>query len=531
MQRRFGRHRLEDVLFHLNRIVVAWGQDAAAADHIRASVGLQDLPPGQPLLHALAADCARFACAWSLATRALDLRECTQQVALDLLAAAWPLAQEELLVGGAERKALFDSVSNREDIRAGVTGAQRAAQRAQQYRYGHAAILYGEAAARRASRVPSFPYADMQGALRTLIGCDLSRFLGCVLQIEGKSRSAKPRLSVSKLLPVGDDRRVDEMVLAPAGEDGLLQVPVAGQVLRLLSGSPIQMEAWMREEVRGRVRDDRLWLEGPSPLRRFPLVIVHPDRQDHCIAPVPSLISDWLYEPLMDRLFHELRARLSLRAAGQVLGHLHEEHVGYLADLCSPGGGTWISEEEIAHSMPNDVRRPDWIREFDSAVVLLEAKRRHVMPTLVDRIPNPAYKAEAEETLVEALEKVAGFWAAVGRGKVHPLRGARDKQPVAVVVTHDDMDVLAGSREIVDRLQQQLGPDLPRVPTVVMSLHRYEVVMTAWYETGDPNWLPEKLLDAAQNGMKALSALNPGPTGPLWDRIDDLVRRLPGQDR
>ena len=30
--------------------------------------------------------------------------------------------------------------------------------------------------------------------------------------------------------------------------------------------------------------------------------------------------------------------------------------------------------------------------------------------------------------------------------------------------------------------------------------------------------------------MKELSSLNPGPVGPLWDRIDDLVRGLPGAE-
>ena len=365
----------------------------------------------------------------------------------------------------------------------------------------------------------------MQGALRTLIGCDLNRFLGCVLQIEGQSRSAKPELMISNLLPAGDDRRFDEMVLTPAREGALLQVPVAGTVLRLLSGSPAKMETWMRGEVRGRVPEDRLWLEGPSPLRMFPLVNVHPDRSDHCIAPVPSLISDWLYEPMMKRLFDELPDR----NAGQILGDLHEEYVGYLADLCSPDGVAWISDDQIRTSIPQGIACPDWIREFDDAVVLLEAKRSRVRPTLVDRIPDPADKAAAEKTLFRGVEQVAGLWDAAERGTVPPLRGARGKKPVAVVVTHDDLDVLAGSREVVDRLQQQLPAGLPRVPTVVMSLHLFEVVMTAWHETGDPGWLPEKLLDAAQNGMKELASLNPGPVGPLWDRIDDLVRGLPGQ--
>ena len=157
LQERFGRHRLEDVLFHLNRIVVAWGQDEVAADRIRPSIGLPDLGLGQPLLHALAADCARFACAWSLATTRFDLRECSEEITIELLAAAWPLEQEELLVGSPERKALFDSVKNREDLRAGITGSQRAAQRLQQYRYGHAAMLYGEAAARRAAASTASP--------------------------------------------------------------------------------------------------------------------------------------------------------------------------------------------------------------------------------------------------------------------------------------------------------------------------------------------------------------------------------------
>lgn len=523
LEAQFGRYRLRDFALVINRLVVDWDkQEAEAIRSVRFALGVEDFPAGHPVVHALAAEAARLACAWSLPdVDDLNLREIPPGEAVRLLGAAWQFVQNQQLFGTPERRARFNDCRTPEDLRVGVTGTQRAAQRLKTYRCGQAALLFGDVPVELFRREPRFPLQELQDALHRVLGCDLLRFLGCMLQIQGKSLGDNPRVSVHNLLPPLDDRRHDGLVLEPTEGGSGLHVPVGGRVLEVLAASPREMADWMRNQVGSAFPDERLWLDGPNPLWRFPLIRVHHEHQDHCVAPVPSLLDDWLYEPMMDTLYEELPRH----HRDQILGDLHEAYVGHVANLCDPGHGTWTSGEAVRQTLPRRRLCVDWFRECGDAVVLVEAKRCYVRPTLVDRIPDGGDWERVEKTLAGAMEQTADFWRSVTDGLVAPLQSAASKQPVALLVTHGDVDTRVGSSEVVARLRTRVGADLPTIPTVIISLHLFEIVMSAWHQVGDPSWLPQQLLKAASNGTTDLYRTNPGAVGPLWDRFDDLVNR------
>ncbi len=73
--------------------------------------------------------------------------------------------------------------------------------------------------------------------------------------------------------------------------------------LSKLSAPPEDMVARMRAET-GRT-DHLAVVDAPNPLLLHPIVRVLSDRGDCGIAPVPSLIFEWLHEPLADLLLRE----------------------------------------------------------------------------------------------------------------------------------------------------------------------------------------------------------------------------------
>jgi hypothetical protein len=527
LEAQFGHYRIRDFVLRINRLIVGWDRrEEEAIDAVRFALGVNDFPIGNLVVHSLAADAARLACAWSLPdVDGLNLRDLPGDEAVPIIAEAWQFVQNEQLFGNPQRQARFNNCRSQEDLRVGVTGTQRAAQRTKTYRCGQAALMFGDVPVELFGREPGFPIRDLQDALRRALGCDLRRFLGCMLQIQGISVGENPRVSVHNLLPSFHDRRHDGLILELADGRSGLHIPVGGRVLECLAASPREMEDWIRNQIGSTYPDERLWLDGPNPLRRYPLVRVHHEHQDHCVAPVPSLLDDWLYEPMMDRLYEELPRH----HRDQILGDLHEAYVGHVANLCDPGRGTWTSGEAVRLTLPRRRLCVDWFWECGGAVVLVEAKRCYVRPTLVDRIPDGGDWERVEKTLAGAMEQTADFWRSVTDGLVAPLSSAASKQPVALLVTHGDVDTRVGSPEVVVRLRTRVGADLPTIPTVIISLHLYEIVMSAWHQSGDPNWLPQQLLKAATEGTKDLYRTNPGAVGPLWDRFSELVHHeLPG---
>jgi hypothetical protein len=520
LEKAFGHLRLEHVLFGLNEACRAW-QTGALKSKL---VVLEDAKPGNPIFYWLAAETARHAmwyCVRPSMESRIELPWANQFRGWETLEQLIDLSVDIQLNVPAEPIEKWEKTLETELW--GAMGQfflpQYILQRRSPYRTGQALLMYREAPLRRHRRDSSFPLSEFRAALRRVLGTEFERFLFVLLQAEGRATREHPALSPTTLAPV-KDRRFDRLV----GEvdDGGLYTSAYGGLFQALSASPQTMMQWSRERLTALapgVDELRARFDGPNPLTRYPLVRCYPDKWDHCIAPVPHLMSEWLYEPLMDLLAQELG--MGTKVGPTVGAALFEEYIGLLADTCSPVGAGWIHESALQTSRESH-KVVDWARTLNGHVVLLDAKRAYVEPSARGRW-EPKDWAWTKSMVVKGVRQACLFWTAVKAGKVQPLRGT-SATPVAVIVMQGDSTFYNATetwRAEVDAAISDL-PDV--VPWTVMSIDVYENVMTTW-SRHDEGWLPNILMRAArEQSHKAFFELPLRAEGPLWEAFSSFVQ-------
>jgi hypothetical protein len=391
-------------------------------------------------------------------------------------------------------------------------------QRRSPFRVAQALLLYDAAPRRRAKRDATFQLSKYQQALESMLGGSLHHFLFVLLQTHARSKQERPELSFATLAPV-TDRRFDSMV-GGATSEGVYKYSLAG-VLRNLAATPATIQEYSDRASPSRDPMERLGarLKAPNPLWRYPLVRCHREYDDHCIAPVPHLVLEWLYEPMANLLAEQT----CVGAGRSVVATIFEEYVGLIADQSSPDEVAWHQEQGLLPRNASGARVQkapvvDWAREFSEYVVLIDAKRCYVSPESRLRWRETDWSS-AKKAIARGVAQGAGFWREVQSGSVAPLRGATAKQPLLLLVMLGDVEFYVNTEEWRRDIADQLGVADRTIPWICVSLDMYERLMSAWH--GRPvNWLPAQIREAATG-----ASLRPF-FGLSWDDDCPLARVL-----
>lgn len=515
LARLFGGLRLDQVLFEISKACRGW-----LSGELKASSLLDGkLEQGHPMFLWLAAECARNAiwhCPAPSFSSGLALPRSERfrgwQDLLPLMDRSMQLHLKLPIEPMAEWTALLSS--NLMGAMGQIWLRQYVLQRSSPFRLGQALLMYETAVDRRAKRDPGFDGSAFRLALEKAIGADLRRFLLAVMHVYGHASSAQPNIAHSTLVPY-ERRSYDDLL----GQDiNGVHVPAHSAVLERLGATPARMMTWCREQIGAPSTSDadaRTRLVAPNPLTQFPLVACHPDQTDHYIAPVPGLLFEWLYEPLMD---------LVGRTAGpQVAADVFEEYVGLVADLCAPDGQRWLHEDEFQDDGGKVV---DWARVVGDSVVLIDAKRLYVQPVSRVRWSDDDWRT-VKKGICTAIIQAHAFWERVRVGAVAPLKAAKTLRPLVVVVTQGDSTYYASAQDWRAEIQQRVGVE---IPWVAVSLDTYELLMTAWSMNG-PAWLATTLSDYTSGAQpRVLAELPRRAEGPIWQvssqLIDDFATKL-----
>lgn len=518
-EEQFSKYDLADVLFSLNRACCAAQRGTLNSDLPIVKATGSD----QRIFLWAAAETARLALRWCRAP-AFDrsgnsVRGCTPGALDQLVALAIEVLSTDRLHGSVEARLQLEQGDFLDSVLR-IIEPQHLLQRQSQFRAAQAMLMYGEAASRRARRDPWFSISDHHSLIESALGCSIESFVLALQQVLGKSQGSHPLLTANSLIPT-QKREYDSTELYAHHESGLI-TPAAGAVLDRLSGTPAAMVRWMDSEL-GRLGvppvDARPLLEAPSPLHRFPLVSVFRDKPDHCIAPVPHLIDEWLYEPLAAYLYG-----VSDSAGKQRLNLALEEYIGMLLEIGSPDSQPWLHEDRIKPIGGGKVI--DWVREFDDTVVLVDAKRAFI--GLGERYRSLAsdWKTTFEKNWGKAIGQATAFWNAVQQQKVPLLRHCSHKRPLLLVATLSDTDWRAGHLTVHASLSPYLPLGGTHVPFAILSIDRLERIISTW-ETKTPEWLPQFLDIAIQQGTTtATRTLTPTSSGKLSRTFAALFDRL-----
>lgn len=520
----FEPYRLDDVLLKLNRICVAW-ERRELHGHFPAVASLPAIRAceySSAKIRWAAGEAARFSvCCSRIAPSSSDplLNPCTDAAVAVLVRAAMDLQSTEPHLGSAADAAAL-SDDHPMDIVERVFGTQFLMERESPYRLGQAILLYGDSARRRKRRCPQFDLAAYETALADLLGCDLQTFLTVLLIVLSLSRGKHPWVSTMSLVPF-EIRAFDRTPMYRSTQ-GPLIVPQVTELLRAMSATPSTMQKWMQDELlqSGETDLERTIFKAPNPLLRFPLVQVFGERSDCLLAPVPSLITDWLYEPLVELLYRHVDKRVD-----QGFAQVFEEYVGTLLELCSPGcPRPWIYEDELKVDYSGNL--VDWAYEFDDVVLLVEAKR-----SLVDVVKKYTSARQQWESRYKrwaaGIKQATKFWSSVQRGEVGRLHSAIGKPAVVVVVTQGAVDLRAGSRFLQSLVGPYLSGEISPLPFVVVSIDRLERVLAAWSHK-DINWLAEVMKRAACSPQGSSHVLRPEERddGPLLELGQRFVESI-----
>lgn len=512
LTRAFGSYRLAEVLLEINQACRRW----AAGQLATAMPNLQQVEPGNPLFYWIAGETARHAI-WRCPRPASDSPillphrstfkgwaslEPILQRAVDAQLKV-PIVSNEKWVETLHSQSLHSAMGR-------IWLPQYILGRNSPHRVGQALMMYRDGPDRRRRRDLEFPIDKFRAALkRALGGVALEPFLFALLHAFTQACSERPELSNATLAPVFD-RSYDGVVFS---EQAGLLTPAYGALFRAMSATPSEMLNWSSRQLGGRgqtVDDARAPFDAPNPLLRFPLVQCFPDRNDCCLAPVPHLILEWLYEPLVDILVGPGGFDAFAAAA------LFEEYVGLLADRCSPHGPGWLHESELQADLGEGQKVVDWARPLGDYVVLVDAKRCYIEPAARYRWLADDWRT-AKKSWTKGVRQACEFWSAVKSDRVGALSGSGPKRPVAVIVTQGDAAFHASRDDWRSEIDAGLA-DVPiKIPWVVMSLDQYETVMTAWRKN-DVDWLPALLLRAATDRSAAsFREIKMEDDGPLWE--------------
>ncbi|MCG8607772.1 hypothetical protein MJD09_22655, partial [bacterium] len=66
-----------------------------------------------------------------------------------------------------------------------------------------------------------------------------------------------------------------------------------------------------------------------------------------------------------------------------------------------------------------------------------------------------------------------------------------------------------------------------RIPWLVLSIDRYEQILTQWQSQEENRWFADILLKAAfENPRQVLDEIPNTPSGPLWSELKELISSL-----
>jgi hypothetical protein len=507
-----GRVSLHAMAWALNRLNLSWddGDEWPARVGLPAS-GLGMMPAMNPAYRWATAEAMRQGILWA--------KVCPMEgtdhplVSLDQIARLVhraAIAHLELVPADIARVEAGGSIS---DFVFPGFAPQFLLSRSSALRTGQAIWMFDEAPARRAARIPAFPSGALRDCFTRALGMPVRDFVRILMLLYGASNSAKPML-------MGDmyrDQAAGAGLRLWTEENGVRRSRLPN-VLEILAATPAKMQKWMTSAARladGAAIHELLY--APNPLLRFPLVHPFLGDADRCFAPVPSLLLEWLYEPLIGYLHDSLPRDLQCPH----YGHLFEEYVGMLLDRHAPGGARWLSEVELGPVGGGKV--VDWARAFSDTVVLVDAKRCFIDPAKRYRFDADDWKS-LEKGLTAGVEQGAAFWKSVRRGDVPALAIAKQCKALLVLVSEGDTSLVGNQEEIEASLKTLAETRCPGMTVLLLSLDQLQHLMINWL-VADLEWLPATLWEIAARGRKHVEEAAPHRAeGPLFDAVADIFQ-------
>lgn len=416
VQEAFAQFPLDMVLFGLNRAYCRWNRGDTS---FNISI-LHECEPENPIFYWIVAETARHAIAWSLRRRhdsPIHIKHGGElsQSQLEHLMELSVAAQLDLPFHSSDALSRLRT-DPLLDIACRLVLPQHLLQRTSRYRVGQTRLLYDKAPKRRAQRDNRFPLTEYSHILTSILECELDFFLLSCLQLQGISLGDNPRISIQRTVPF-NDRRYDTTFYELL-ESGIA-TPFTPTVIEVLSISPQDIIAHAHQQL-GRC-DEFVMVDCPNPLLTHPLIRPFSDRADYTIAPVPHLLAEWLYEPLIDRLF----SRCTRTFTNKHLAEIFEEYIGLIAELCAPDNQPWIHESQLQVGYTSSV--VDWAKECGEFVILIDAKRTF-MPNVQKYRSLPNDWKTTTKYLIKGVHQAARFWENVKRGQVSSLAAAKHKR-------------------------------------------------------------------------------------------------------
>lgn len=513
----FGRTLLGDLAFSLNRASVAWDN----GDERPARIGppgsaLLTLNPRNPAYRWAAGECLRQGVLWSPVGARAGAVQLPNGVSEPerILRLVHRATSAQLDVVPSDSAVL--ETSGAWDFLFPTWSPQYLMARSSALRIGQALWMFRDAPRRRKERDASFPLEPLQRSYETALGMSVEDFVGLVLLLYGASVSERPVLTPTLYVDAATAERFG-VISQPA--DGLLFRSHVATMLRLLGASRQEMLAWMADSIEGESAtppSELDLLRAPNPLHRFPLLRPLTDDPDRYIAPVPSTLLEWLYEPMVNHLYGSLSADRTLR---KPFALAFEEYVGLVLDAYRASGPPWLHEDQLRPRSGGAV--VDWARPFGNSLVMVDAKRCFIEPLARYRL-HPSDWETLETGLRRGVEQAAEFMRSVSDGKVAPLGAGTGRQPIVILVSQGDTAVIGMQKRIEKDLAELGAAKLPGMKVILLSLDQLQHVATNWQERGD-GWLEQLLLRIADEGRSIIAKEAPHrATGPLWHEVQRL---------
>lgn len=518
--RRLDTIPLHHTAFVANRLLKRWMD----GDQLLARAGpdgsaLKEMDAGSPLMRWAVAELVRHAIMWSPEVSAdsplhlpRHLPDAAKIARLVHVAASLNLESVET------DPSLLDEHGPLAFMHTTIA-AQRRIWRPPMYRLGQALLMYRDAIKRRGKRDPRFAAGAAEDLLNNVLGMEFEAFARLVLLLMAHS--------------IGDVGYINDVTFAEAtgktdvsariglAREGLIVEPRFQRVVRLLSASPAEMVANMARSM-GLPPEQRppmaAALRAPNPLIASPLLRVYRGNSLRCIAPVPTLILDWLHEPLAD-LLHAAAAKNDMARNAMALAF--EEFVGLALEISDPEHRRFWPEEALPAG--EGEHTADWVGVFRRHALLVECKRMFVKPFWLSRAKPDDWKTAKKECL-KAIAQTLGTWERIRSGR-HPHLGiTRNHEPLVLIVAHGDLFHHPFIEELMAAAREACRFRGVAVPLAVLPLDDFLHVTTEWSLAGDPEWLPNFLLRVAGNGRGAVQALGAIPSdGPYWRAGRDFV--------
>ena len=515
----FGQFALDETLVSINEACSRWSHG-----ELKDFIGiLKGQEPGNSKFHWVAAETARHALLWcmyrSADSKILIPHSVPSESGLRHLMELAVAIQSELPYTRTDSHLNKLKSSKPVDTGSWLWLPQYTMERSSPWRVGRALLLYGTVPELMNKRKKGFA-AEFTEFLKTNLGSPLESFLSSVVLLCGISSSTQPRIGVRRAEPV-TFIKLDELFYKEL-PGGLLK-PSIYATINILAANPKQAINYTTSNCAVEVEEGYRVIEGPNPLIRHPLIFPFRDNREYCIAPVPNLIHEWLYEPLMDFLF----SACTTTKAKDNLANIFELYVGYLGEICSPDNTPWIPEEELRVGYSGKV--VDWIREFSNTYILIDAKLCFVSDQSKYEAGGSSWK-RVHKTIEYGVLQCYEFWQSIKEGKASRISYTLPKNAIGIVVTHFDTEHRSSHWQTRNDINEALRLDDDSFHWLALSLDRFEKVMTAWSLSQEVNWLAGILEEACLSDKpgRILSEIQAKPEGPLWKVYNDLTSTIIG---